>query len=139
MSGLTASLIVAAALGPCRAPVPAAPAPDPSGRGYLGVFFATAPGQDSLAVGKLADNMPAAKAGIQVGDVVVRVNSFRPTQQQELIAHIMAYRPGAAVEVEVRRGAATKTFRVKLAARPDTSDLGLPLPVQEVLPILPRP
>lgn len=134
MSGLTASVIGWAAFGPCLAPVPAQAPPDPNGRGYLGVYFTTQ-GANPLGIERLVAGAPAAKVGIRPGDVVVRVNSFRPQSTQEMIAYVSSCRPGAAVELEVQRGDGRKTFRVVLAARPANLDNSFPTPFDPAFPL----
>lgn len=96
------------------APIPRAAAPDPLDRGYMGVTIAT-PG---LGIERVEPGMPAEKAGLRAGDVIVRVGTFEPQDFNQVVAHITSFRPGAVVEVEVTRGSAKKTFKVKLAARP---------------------
>lgn len=135
MSAVTTSRLAGAAvavllvgLAADAAPVPPAAPPNPNGRGYLGLYFATGVG-DSLGIDRLVPGMPAAKAGLRAGDVFVRVNGFRPQGSGDMIEHIKAYRPGATVEVEVLRGAERKTFRVTLTARPPEADFPQPVPV----------
>ena len=134
MSGLTASLIVSAALGPCRAPVPAARAPDPMAKPVIGV---KSQDLDSLFVGEVYPELPAGKAGVRPGDLLVRLGTFRPAGFQQLVDHIKAYRPGAVVELEVDRGGERKVFKLKLAPAPP--GYGVPTQNTELLPILPRP
>lgn len=133
MSVLTASLLGWVALSPCAAPVPPTAAPDPTGRGYLGVWF-NLPGDGGppLGIGRFSDNSPAQKAGLKAGDVFVRINTLRPKDTAEMVNHVMSYRPGATIEVEVQRGDERKTFKVTLAARP--ANVELPAPVPQVIP-----
>lgn len=133
MSGLTTFLIGFAILSPVVAPVPKAPAPDPLGRGYLGIWFSSASPNGNLLIDRVEPNNPAAKAGLLAGDTVVRVNSLRPQTTQQMIEHVCSYRPGAVIEIEVQRGEEHKTFKVKLAVRPTdptaNRDSYPPLPV----------
>ncbi|MBX9628027.1 MAG: PDZ domain-containing protein [Gemmataceae bacterium] len=134
MSGLTASVIGLAAFGPCLAPVPAQAPPDPTGKGYLGIWF-TAQGGNPLGVDRLEPGAPASRVGIRPGDVIVRVNSFKPQSTQAMIDYVMSCRPGAAVEVEVQRGVDRKTFRIVLAAKPPPRDLSYPAPFDPGFPL----
>lgn len=100
------------------APVPPDPAPDPLGRGYLGV---TVP-QNGLVIESIQPNLPAARAGLRSGDKFVRVGSLEPHSFEQVIATICAYRPGATVEIEIERGSERKVFRIKLTTRPASAD-----------------
>ncbi|MBX9584386.1 MAG: PDZ domain-containing protein [Gemmataceae bacterium] len=117
MSGLTASLIGWAAFGPCLAPVPAgaAPAPDPLAKPVIGV---QARDENSLYIGTVFPDLPAGKAGVRPGDLIVRVGSLNPAGFQEVIRHITAHRPGVVLELEVERAGERKVFKLKLAPAP---------------------
>ncbi|MBA4066662.1 MAG: hypothetical protein C0501_23745 [Isosphaera sp.] len=116
ITGLTASLFLT------LAPVPPDPAPDPMARGFLGVSV----NDRSCVLSEVTPNLPAAKAGLRAGDVIVRVGLVEPRDFAEVVAAVTSYRPGAVVAIEVQRGTERKTFRVKLATRP--ADLDLPDP-----------
>jgi S1-C subfamily serine protease len=118
MSGLTAGLIGWAAFGPCLAPVPAgaAPAPDPLARPVIGVQARDGP--ESLYVGTAFAELPAGKAGVRPGDLIVRVGSLRPTGFQQVVRYVTAHRPGAVLELEVERGGERKVFKLKLVPAP---------------------
>jgi S1-C subfamily serine protease len=122
---LTASVLVLASFAPA-APIPVEPPPSPTGRAFLGVMS-----QDgySLVVGSVLPDMPAAKAGINPGDRLLRVGSFEPADFTQLSAHVQTYRPGATIEVELDRNGRRETLRVRLAARPATADTGRSFPV----------
>jgi S1-C subfamily serine protease len=109
-----------------RAPVPKEPPPDPMARGYMGITL----GQ-GVAINEVAPKMPADKAGLKAGDVIVRVGTLEPQNYEQVVAHICSFRPGAVVEIEVQRGTERKTFKVKLASRPLELDLprSYPLPI----------
>jgi putative serine protease PepD len=59
---------------------------------------------------------PAASAGLQTGDVVVRIGSHPVAESSDLIAMVRRYDPGTVVTVVYRRGSATQTASVTLAA-----------------------
>jgi putative serine protease PepD len=59
---------------------------------------------------------PAAGAGLQVGDVIVRLGSHPITQPADLIALVRRYNPGTVVTVTYRRGTTTNTASVTLVA-----------------------
>lgn len=118
---------------PVLAPVPPQPQPDPFAKGYLGIWFSTPGGETSLMIDRLEPGQAASKAGLRPGDVIVRVNSLHPQATQQVIDHVCTFRPGATIEVEVKRGDEKKAFRVTLGVRP--ADVGrtypsYPLPVE---------
>jgi S1-C subfamily serine protease len=131
MSTLTASVFAWAALSPVLAPVPPDPPPDPLAKGYLGIYFGGSGPNTSLMIDRVEPNQPAAKAGLRGGDVIVRVNHLQPQAIQQVIDHVCAFRPGAVVEVEVKRGTERKAFKIKLGTRPSELDhqRAYPVPV----------
>jgi S1-C subfamily serine protease len=134
MSALTAA-VFAWAFSPVLAPVPPEPPPDPLAKGYLGIRFGGSGPNSSLMIDSVEPNQPAAKAGLRGGDVLVRVNHLHAQAVDQVIDHVCAFRPGAVIEVEVRRGSERKTFKIKLASRPPDLNRGRALPV----PVFPEP
>ncbi|HJZ56703.1 MAG TPA: PDZ domain-containing protein [Gemmataceae bacterium] len=131
MSAVSTCVIGWALLSPTAAPVPADPPPDPLARGYLGASFGRSPQDNPLAVIEVTPGTPAAKAGLQKGDEIVRVGTFEPHTFDELVTHICSYRPGAVVEVEVRRDGERKVFQVTLTVRPPQLDpVPIPIPTE---------
>lgn len=131
MTAVTAFLLGSLTF-PTFAPVPKEATPDPMARGYMGITV----GSGTLTVSSVEPNLPAAKAGLRSGDVLVRVGTLQPQTFDEVIAHITSFRPGAIVEIEVQRGSEKKTFKVKLASRPPELDLpgrypGGPIPIDD--------
>lgn len=124
MSAITAFLLGSLTL-PALAPVPPEARPDPLARGYMGITVGTG----SLTIERVEPKLPAAKAGLQSGDVLVRIGTLQPQTFDQVIAHITSFRPGAVVEIEVQRGNSRKTFKVKLAGRPQELDLPQNYPV----------
>lgn len=108
----------------CLAPVPPESPPDPVGKGYMGIWFAGSGENGSLAIDRVEAGKPADKAGMRSGDVIVRVGTLTPTGTQQVIDHVTQYRPGATIEVEVKRGNERKTFQMKLVARPPDNEIG---------------
>lgn len=134
MSGLTAGLLGWAAFGPCLAPVPAGPAVDPLARPVIGVGAPTNQA-NSLVVGSVTKDLPAEKAGVRPGDLIVRVGGLRPAGFDEMRRHVMAHRPGAVLELEVERAGERKVFSLKLVPAP--AGYGQSVPSVEFVPILP--
>ncbi len=125
MSAITAFLLGSLTF-PALAPVPPEAHPDPLARGYMGITVGTG----SLTIERVEPKLPAAKAGLQSGDVLLRVGTLQPQSFDQVIAHITSFRPGAVVEIEVQRGNERKTFKVKLASRPPELDLPQRDPVE---------
>ena len=119
MTTLTGITCLLGSLMLTRAPVPPERAPDPMGRGYMGIQVQTG----GLMIDRVEPSTPAAKAGLRSGDVLVRVGTLEPREFQQVVAHVTAFRPGAIIEIEVKRGGELKTFKLKLAARPPELDL----------------
>jgi serine protease Do len=61
---------------------------------------------------------PAAKAGIESGDVIAKVNGADVKDARDLAKRIAAMAPGAAVKLDVIRKGANKTFTVTLGELP---------------------
>ena len=118
MSAATALAIGWLMLSPIAAPVPADPPLDPLGKGYLGAYFVSdGSGSTTLTIDKADPDTPAQKAGMTKGDVIVRFGTLEPKTFDELRLHIMSYRPGAIVEVEITRNGERKVLKVTLIAR----------------------
>lgn len=113
------------------APVPAEPPPDPMARGYMGITVQTG----ALTIERVEPGLPASKAGLRSGDVLLRVGTLEPREFDQVVSHICSFRPGAVVEIEVQRGNEKKTFKVKLASRPAELDITGRLPNRRPLPI----
>jgi S1-C subfamily serine protease len=106
------------------APIPPEPTPDPMARGYMGITVQTG----GLTIERVEPKLPAAKAGLRSGDVLLRVGTLEPREFEQVVSHICSFRPGAVVEIEVQRGSERKTFKVKLASRPQELDFGRRVP-----------
>ncbi len=106
------------------APVPKEPAPNPLAWSYMGVRVQNVvDGADApLQITAPEPGTPAYKAGLQIGDVLVRVGSIRPKTFEDVQRYIFDLRPGSVIAVEVKRGADTKIVKLQLGERPDTPD-----------------
>jgi serine protease Do len=67
-------------------------------------------------VGKVEDGTPASKAGLKVGDVIVRIGSTPIATYTDLRDVMYEYAPGATVSVEYVRDGKHQTTSVKLEA-----------------------
>lgn len=70
-------------------------------------------GQDTVV-----DDAPAAKAGIQEGDIITRVGSRNIDEGTSLSSALGSYVPGDDVRLTVNRNGETKTITVKLGTMP---------------------
>jgi S1-C subfamily serine protease len=71
-----------------------------------------------VRVTEVTDRGPAAAAGIDAGDLVVRLEGDRVTSMSELVAALRRHRPGDVVRVVLRRDGDAVTVDVALAERP---------------------
>jgi putative serine protease PepD len=89
--------------------------------GYLGVTpspSATTGGQDGALIQEVAPGSPAAKAGIQPGDLVVSIDGRAVENYSEMIAGIRAHQPGDKVTIGLVRGGDETTITATLTERP---------------------
>jgi putative serine protease PepD len=88
----------------------------------IGVSVADAPSGTDGAPGlgalirEVLSTGPAAKAGVQAGDVVTKVDDRRVTDADSLIVAVRAHDPGTTVTLTLTRNGSTKTIKVTLAA-----------------------
>ncbi len=100
-------------------------------RGYLGVYIAPVDPVTAKGVGldkprgvfitSVMDGSAADKAGIESGDVVLRVDGKEVNQPNELQAIVGTHNPGEKVTLKVWRDAKEKTIRVTLESRAQDS------------------
>lgn len=113
-------------------------------RGYLGVSIQqVSPDMTYILglrkprgalVGSLLKDGPAEGAGIQAGDVIVRLNGATIADMSHLQRLVGWTAPGEAVTVEVVRNAQRKRFSVKLARLPDRGQAARQTPKNERRP-----
>jgi len=73
-------------------------------------------------VAEAQENGPAAKAGIQTGDVITAVNGKEISDSRELARLIAGMSPGASATVKVWRSGQDKTIELTLGKLPDKSN-----------------
>lgn len=118
--------------GGTASPTPAAQAP-----AWLGLEIADVnprlAAQLGIDLGVMVINVlkdsPAAQAGFQKGDIILKVNGQAVNSVPDLQGIVKGLRPGDALQVEVRRGNATLTLTPTLGQRPppQVPEAGLPL------------
>ena len=95
------------------APVPKEPAPNPLSWSYMGVRVQNVvDGNDApLQINAPEPGTPAYKAGLQIGDVLVKIGTIRPRNFEDVQRYIFGLRPGTTIAVVVRRGSELKTVK----------------------------
>jgi serine protease Do len=98
-------------------------------RGWLGVTIQDVddqlakamdlPESSGALVGDVMEGSPAAKAGIEAGDVVVAVNDRPITTSGQLRSQVASTAPGIKVDLKVMRGEKPLTIPVMLGELPD--------------------
>jgi putative serine protease PepD len=74
---------------------------------------ATSTSQQAITPGS-----PAAKAGLQPGDIITAVNGTSVASVNQFVATIANYAPGDTVTLTVNRGGQTKTIKLTLGSQP---------------------
>lgn len=94
-------------------------------RGYLGIQskifynnFADEILQKGILVTGLDESGPAIKAGIQVGDVILKVGDITPSSPSQLLSIIPDTKPGTIVKIQVVRDGKIFEFPVKVEEYP---------------------
>jgi Do/DeqQ family serine protease len=94
-------------------------------RGFIGILpnsitpgqeeaFGLKPGQKGVAISQVDPNSPGAKAGLQVGDVIVAVNGNLVQDENSFRLQVAGMAPGSRVELRISRSAAEQTVPVVL-------------------------
>ncbi|HBE68742.1 MAG TPA: hypothetical protein DDW52_11405 [Planctomycetaceae bacterium] len=88
---------------------------------YLGVVPDYSAGDNGLRLSEISDGGPAAKGGLQTGDVITKIGEVSVADVQGLTNGLRKYKPGEEVEIIVKRGDETKTLKVTLGRTPSSS------------------
>jgi putative serine protease PepD len=83
---------------------------------YLGVQVQDASG--GAAIAQVRSGSPAAAAGLQAGDVIVRAGGTAVSSASQLTELVGARTPGDKLELQIRRDGQTRTVTVTLGNRP---------------------
>lgn len=78
---------------------------------------------EGALVGDVIPNGPAAKAGVQRGDVITEFNNQPVRDMEDLPKIVAATTPGSEVDVEVIREGSQKTLRVTIEVLNDTKEV----------------
>ncbi|HUA05220.1 MAG TPA: trypsin-like peptidase domain-containing protein [Solirubrobacteraceae bacterium] len=79
---------------------------------------AIAKGATSAGAAAIVPGSPAAKAGLQAGDLITAVNGTPVASVNQFVATIANYAPGNTVTLTVNRGGQTKSIKLTLGAQP---------------------
>ena len=93
---------------------------DGPGRAMLGINIGNAePGTNGVRVVSVSPGGPAAKAGVQPGDLVVAMNGKGVASGRELVGSMREVEPGQKVTLELRRDGKPVKLAVEARARED--------------------
>jgi putative serine protease PepD len=87
---------------------------DPSVTGGAGIAKSTTTG----GAAPIQPGSPAAKAGLQAGDVITAVNGTAVASVNQFVATIANYAPGNTVTLTVKRGGQTTSVKLTLGSQP---------------------
>ncbi len=79
-----------------------------------------APKEAGVFVGTVEKDSPAAKAGLQVGDIVTSADGEKVERKRDLVRTIRRKKEGDTVKIELVRDRAAKTLTVTVAEREDS-------------------
>ena len=79
-----------------------------------------APKEAGVFVGTVEKDSPAAKAGLQVGDIVTSADGEKVERKKDLVRTIRRKKEGDTVKIELVRDRAAKTLTVTVAEREDS-------------------
>lgn len=103
-------------------------------RGYVGVgiqnlsreqIAALGQGPDFTGawVGQITEDGPADKAGLQINDIVTRMNGQPVRDRNDLTRRIGSVEPGETIRLEILRDGRLQTVNVRAGARPSEAEL----------------
>ena len=63
---------------------------------------------------RVEGNSPAARAGIQTGDIILRIGSQALDEDTQFVNALFSYQPGETVEIEILRGSNRSVLDIML-------------------------
>ena len=90
----------------------------PVAHAYLGIKVSTPVSAQGAGVATVLPNTPASKAGLKVGDVIVKLGSTTITSPEDLSSVIDGAKPGESLGITYVRGGKQHTATIKLGTRP---------------------
>ena len=89
-------------------------------------------GGELTVVTDVAENSPAAEAGIKPGDVIVEYNSKPLPKHHDFRSMIADTPPGQKATLKIFRGKLERLVSLKIGELPDDGDIGLPLEAKDL-------
>ena len=74
--------------------------------------------QHGLLVSKVSANSPAEKAGIEVGDIIMKINDMESSDPHKVKNLIASYKPGTTISVLGTRGNQSYKANITLEKQP---------------------
>jgi M6 family metalloprotease-like protein len=84
-------------------------------RAVMGAVFQESTDGEGLSISRLTPDFPAEKAGLQVGDVVLRINEDAVIPTSNVTELLAPYSPNDTITVQYRRAGKTEQAKVTLA------------------------
>jgi putative serine protease PepD len=85
---------------------------------YLGVSIGDTSTDTGAQVSRVVSGSPAAKAGLQAGDVITAIDGKPISTADDLTALVNTYKPGDTAKLTVTRNGSTKTLTIDFGQRP---------------------
>jgi S1-C subfamily serine protease len=88
-------------------------------KGYVGIQFRLNPCNSQVEILAVLDDSPAAKAGLKVGDYVLKIGDVEPKDLQTVVDAVTATKPGDKLVFKVKRfGKDAEDIAVTVGKRP---------------------
>jgi serine protease Do len=97
---------------------PEAPAAPTRNKVYLGVQLEALNDGAGVQVVEVADGSPAAKAGVELEDIIIKVDGAEVTENRDIVTKVQGAKAGDKLKLTVKRGSAQKELEVTLAPAP---------------------
>ena len=114
-------------------------------RGYIGVNlqnvtpemveYFSLPGPGGALISQVLEDSPAARAGIERGDVIVEFDGKKVESLEHLRMLAAQSQPGKKVKVSVVRDGKRKSLTVEMGRRPDDEEQVEPVEAEEISPL----
>jgi serine protease Do len=85
--------------------------------GFLGIVFADK--EEAAKINEVIPGSGAEKAGMKVGDLILKVNGKEISNRVALTDTIRKYKPGETVELKIKRGDKEMDVEARIGVRPD--------------------
>jgi S1-C subfamily serine protease len=109
----------------------------PAVDGWVGIYLD--PEREEAVVGEVIPDSPAAKAGLQPGDVLLSAGGKPTPTREQFAAVVAAAKAGDRLSVEIRRAGQSQTVVVRLGKRPDAPVSGAVTDPKPARPQSPSP